>query len=111
VAPCCHHFVQQQLSASTAPEAMRLLLDDGITKERLGDLLTDSMRRDIVRAYGYEAHLQEFISLEHTMKNVLLKAERRRKHVGTANVDLSTILQTAQTWGATPMLLNLVMDR
>lgn len=111
VAPCCHHFVQQQLSASTAPEAVRLLLDDGITKERLGDLLTDSMRRDIVRAYGYEAHLQEFISLEHTMKNVLLKAERRRKHIDTASVDLSTILQTAQTWGATPMLLNLVMDR
>lgn len=111
VAPCCHHYVQQQLSAATAPEAVRLLMDDGITKERLGDLLTDTMRRDIVRAYGYEAHLQEFISLEHTMKNVLLKAECRRKHTDTAKVDLSHVLHAAQTWGATPMLLNLVLDR
>lgn len=111
VAPCCHHYVQQQLSAATAPEAVRPLMDDGITKERLGDLLTDTMRRDIVRAYGYEAHLQEFISLEHTMKNVLLKAEHRRKHADTAKVDLSRVLHAAQTWGATPMLLNLVLDR
>lgn len=111
VAPCCHHYVQQQLSAATVPEAVQLLLDDGITKERLGDLLTDTMRRDIVRAYGYEAHLQEFISLEHTMKNVLLKAERRRRQSDTAEPDLSNVLHTAQTWGARPMLLDMMSSR
>lgn len=111
VAPCCHHYVQQQLTASTAPEAVRLLLDDGITKERLGDLLTDTMRRDIVRAYGYEAHLQEFISLEHTMKNVLLKAERRRRQPNVSRADLSSVVHTAQTWGARPMLLDIVSSR
>ena len=74
VAPCCHHEVQQQLQKERVPEWARPLLDDGITKERLGDLLTDTMRRDILRWKGYDAHLEEFISLEHTQKNILLKA-------------------------------------
>lgn len=107
VAPCCHHFVQQQLSASTVPAAARPLLADGITKERLGDVLTDTMRRDIVRAFGYEAHLQEFISLEHTMKNILLKAERRRT---TTDPDLRSVQQTASDWGARPKLLDMAMQ-
>ncbi|MBU3741430.1 MAG: SAM-dependent methyltransferase [Candidatus Kapabacteria bacterium] len=105
VAPCCHHYVQAQLAVSTAPAAARLLLDDGITKERLGDLLTDTMRRDIVRAFGYDAHLQEFVALEHTMKNILLKAERRA-YVATPN--LLRVHESAVTWGVRPKLLELV---
>lgn len=77
VAPCCHHEVQRQMRKDRVPEWARPLLDDGITKERLGDLLTDTMRRDILRWKGYDAHLEEFISLEHTQKNVLLKAQRK----------------------------------
>ena len=105
VAPCCHHYVQTQLAASTAPAAARLLLEDGITKERVGDLLTDSMRRDIVRAHGYDAHLQEFIALEHTMKNILLKAELR---ANVTTPDLSHVHESASAWGARPKLLELV---
>jgi hypothetical protein len=97
--------VQTQLAASTAPAAARLLLEDGITKERLGDLLTDSMRRDIVRAHGYDAHLQEFIALEHTMKNILLKAELR---ANVTTPDLSHVHESASAWGARPKLLELV---
>jgi len=103
VAPCCHHYVQTQLHRDRVPEGARPLLDDGITRERLGDLLTDTMRRDILRAFGYEAHLEEFISLEHTMKNVLLKAER---HSGTFDIGLyDKVLATADLWGARPKLL------
>jgi len=83
VAPCCHHEVQQQLQKERVPEWARPLLDDGITKERLGDLLTDTMRRDILRWKGYDAHLEEFISLEHTQKNILLKAVRQPNATNT----------------------------
>ncbi|MCX6140609.1 MAG: SAM-dependent methyltransferase, partial [Candidatus Kapabacteria bacterium] len=75
IAPCCHHEVQKQLRKDSVPDYARPLLDDGITKERLGDLITDSLRRDILRALGYDAHLEEFIALEHTQKNILLRAE------------------------------------
>lgn len=76
LAPCCHHYVQTQLQRERVPEWARPLLDDGITRERLGDLLTDTMRRDILRSQGYTAHLEEFVSFEHTPKNILLRAVR-----------------------------------
>lgn len=104
VAPCCHHFVQKQLRKDRVPAETRMLLDDGITKERLGDLLTDTMRRDIVRAHGYAAHLEEFIALEHTLKNVLLKAERRRD---VAVPHLDAVRDMSTRWGVHPRLLEL----
>jgi hypothetical protein len=80
------------------PEWARPLLDDGITKERLGDLLTDTMRRDILRWKGYDAHLEEFISLEHTQKNVLLKAEKKPIDDATAHWRAS-VETMIEAWG------------
>jgi SAM-dependent methyltransferase len=99
VAPCCHHEVQKQLAKDRVPTWARPLLDDGITKERLGDLLTDTMRRDILRWKGYDAHLEEFISLEHTQKNVLLRATRRD---GTSRADhwRDQVTMMIEAWGA-----------
>ncbi len=91
IAPCCHHEVQKQLHKESVPEYARPLLDDGITKERLGDLVTDTMRRDILRALGYDAHLEEFISLE---QNRLQWADRVRASI--------------QAWGAQPRLMSMV---
>jgi hypothetical protein len=104
VAPCCHHFVQKQLRKDRVPAEARMLLEDGITRERLGDLLTDTMRRDIVRAHGYAASLEEFIALEHTLKNVLLKAERRRD---VQRPDLDAVRDMSTRWGVHPRLLEL----
>jgi hypothetical protein len=98
VAPCCHHEVQKQLSKERVPSWARPLLDDGITKERLGDLLTDTMRRDILRWKGYDAHLEEFISLEHTQKNVLLRAERKSTDDATERWRLS-VEAMIEAWG------------
>lgn len=107
-APCCHHFVQKQLQRERVPVWARPLLDDGITRERLGDLLTDTMRRDILRSRGYNAHLEEFISFEHTPKNILLRAvlagiqpEDRMRHAGTVD-------SMQQAWGVAPRLVGLL---
>lgn len=108
VAPCCHHYVQKQLQRERVPEWARPLLDDGITKERLGDLLTDTMRRDILRSLGYNAHLEEFVSFEHTPKNILLRAVRaaiaEQDRLRHANIVDSMI----QRWGVAPRLAELV---
>lgn len=98
VAPCCHHEVQRQMRKDRVPEWARPLLDDGITKERLGDLLTDTMRRDILRWKGYDAHLEEFISLEHTQKNVLLKAEKKQTDDATERWRAS-VEAMIEAWG------------
>ena len=73
-APCCHHYVQQQMNIKNMPENLSLLLKDGIAKERLGDLITDSMRKDILCSQSYSADLIEFTPLEHTAKNIMIRA-------------------------------------
>lgn len=108
VAPCCHHEVQKQLRKQSVPEYARPLLDDGITKERLGDLLTDSMRRDILRSLGYEAHLEEFISLEHTQKNILLRAEFTDTNERDRLQWADRVRAMITAWGASPRLMSMV---
>jgi Methyltransferase domain len=77
VAPCCHKNIQRQLSASTVPAAVIPFLRHGIVKERLGDLLTDTLRVLMLEDIGYTASLEEFVSLKHTLKNMLIVAQRR----------------------------------
>lgn len=108
VAPCCHHEVQKQLRKELVPEYARPLLEDGITKERLGDLLTDTLRRDILRSLGYDAHLEEFIALEHTQKNILLRAVLHGSNSRDRVVWADRVRAMTQAWGAEPRLMSLV---
>jgi SAM-dependent methyltransferase len=74
--PCCHHHLQQQMSRRTAPTPLAPLLRHGILKQRLGDLLTDTLRALVLRALGYRTDVIEFISTEHTDKNLMIRAVR-----------------------------------
>lgn len=106
-APCCHHYVNAQLRSSTAPNAAALLLHDGITRERLADLLTDSMRRDVLQAYGYTASLLEFVAPEHTTKNIMIRAE----HHATPQLNqekLQHVIADMERWHTTPKLVELL---
>lgn len=105
-APCCHHFVQEQLRKAQLPPLLAPFKKDGIVLERLGDLLTDVMRRDILRANGYDANLEEFISAEHTHKNVLLHAVKGSKK--TLPHLRQEIDNLRALWGAAPRLYNLM---
>jgi SAM-dependent methyltransferase len=73
-APCCHHHLQQQLNRQPAPEVFEPVMHHGILKERLGDILTDTLRALILRILGYRAEVIEFISTEHTDKNLMIRA-------------------------------------
>ncbi|MFM8438683.1 MAG: class I SAM-dependent methyltransferase [Candidatus Kapaibacterium sp.] len=75
-APCCHHYVNAQLTSSSVRETNATLLRDGIVRERIADMITDTMRRDVLRSKGYTAELIEFVAQEHTMKNIMIKAEK-----------------------------------
>ncbi len=71
--PCCQHELFGQL----AGDVMRPLLKHGILKERLTALVTDSIRASLLESAGYSVQILEFIALEHTAKNLLLRAVRR----------------------------------
>ena len=72
VAPCCHHDIQAQMVET--PEPGSLLTRNGIMKERLGDLLTDALRMQILKLSGYRVEAIEFIGGEHTPRNLMIRA-------------------------------------
>ncbi|HBA83342.1 MAG TPA: SAM-dependent methyltransferase [Verrucomicrobia bacterium] len=71
-APCCQHELHRQLSAPLfAP-----LLRHGILRERLADLLTDTLRTLVLRIMGYRVQAMEFVAPDATPKNLMIRAER-----------------------------------
>ena len=71
--PCCQHELFGQLQNDT----LRPLLKHGILKERLTALVTDSVRASLLETAGYSVQILEFIALEHTAKNLLIRAVKR----------------------------------
>ena len=74
--PCCHHHLQEQIRRQGAPELFRPIYRHGILAERQGDLLTDGFRALILRIMGYQTEVLQFISPEHTAKNVMIRSVR-----------------------------------
>ncbi len=73
-APCCHHDIQRQLAASTAPDGFGLVTRHGLLRERLGDVMTDALRAHLMRRSGYRTDVVEFVDSQHTPRNALLRA-------------------------------------
>ncbi|MFO1006257.1 MAG: SAM-dependent methyltransferase [Planctomycetaceae bacterium] len=82
--PCCQHEVAK--SIESAP--LELLLRHGILKERFSALATDAMRAAALDTAGYKTQILEFIDLDHTPKNLLIRAVKRRE--GEASATTST---------------------
>lgn len=78
--PCCQHEVFGLLS----DEAMPGLLCHGILKERFAALATDALRAALLEAVGYRTQVVEFIDLEHTPKNLLLRGVRSDRPITAA---------------------------
>jgi SAM-dependent methyltransferase len=74
VAPCCQHEAAKQIQKDKWP----LLLTHGILKERFCALATDAIRAEILTQLGYSVDLIEFIDPEHTPKNLLIHATRKK---------------------------------
>jgi SAM-dependent methyltransferase len=71
--PCCQHELLHSLPATTFPG----LTEYGLLKERFAALATDALRGRYLDCHGYRTQVVEFIDLEHTPKNVLLRAVKR----------------------------------
>lgn len=71
--PCCQHELNNTLDKSVLPG----LTEYGIFRDRFAAMATDSLRARLLEVHGYRTQILEFIDLEHTPKNVLLRAVRR----------------------------------
>lgn len=75
--PCCQHELYGQVQNSIlAP-----MLNHGIIKERFASLATDSVRAQILEIIGYKTQIVEFIDLEHTPKNLMIRAVKQKSTV------------------------------
>lgn len=68
--PCCQHELNGQISN----EMLAPALGYGLIKERMAALLTDALRAGILESKGYQVQILEFIDMEHTPKNILIRA-------------------------------------
>ncbi len=73
VSPCCHKELRPQL---TAPPVLTDALRHGIFQERQSEFVTDAMRAGLLEWAGYRTKVLEFISTEHTAKNLMIAAIR-----------------------------------
>lgn len=67
--PCCQHELNQQIEN----DLLRPILSYGIIKERMSALLTDALRAEYLEGEGYQTKLLEFIDMDHTPKNILIR--------------------------------------
>lgn len=77
--PCCQHEVNKQIRC----QELMPVLKYGLLKERMSALITDAVRANILEENGYEVQILEFIDMEHTPKNILIRGVRKGEK-GTA---------------------------
>jgi len=104
IAPCCHHDIQSQLTDS--PEPWSLITRHGIMRERLGDLLTDSLRMQILKLRGYRVEAIEFIGGEHTPRNLMIRAVKTG--APTEAIDVTRYEEMIAAWKVKPALARLL---
>lgn len=73
--PCCQHELNRQIRN----EVLEPVLRYGLLKERMAALITDGLRAQYLEREGYEAQILEFIDMEHTPKNILIRAVKRNQ--------------------------------
>lgn len=73
--PCCQHEVNGQMKN----DLLAPLFKYGLIKERMAALITDAMRAEYLESQGYDAQILEFIDMEHTPKNILIRAVKTGK--------------------------------
>ncbi len=103
--PCCQHEINRQIHC----ESLALLLRYGIIKERMSALITDAIRANLLEQQGYETQILEFIDMEHTPKNLLIRAVKKSRHMEKRLAGAS-LEETLELLGVDPMLARL-LDR
>ena len=89
--PCCQHQINTQLqkqdkaTASEIPPEFTALLKWGIIREKFSSLVTDALRGEWLEQQDYKVQMLEFIDMEHTPKNILIRAVKKSTGKDTTN--------------------------
>ena len=105
--PCCQHELNKQIAASE----FEPITDYGILKERFCALATDGIRAKILEEQGYDTQILEFIDMEHTPKNLLIRAIHRKKQSDKKKEKAAQQVDAfCKQFGFTPTLWRLLQE-
>lgn len=99
--PCCQHELNGQIENGFLSPVLKY----GLIKERLSALLTDGIRAGLLEEAGYRTQILEFIDMEHTPKNIMIRAVRQ----GTARKQ-EGLMELIKGLSAEPTLLKLLKE-
>ena len=102
-APCCQHELQEQMAHVPAPTAMESVLGHNILFERMGDILTDTFRAAILRIMGYRTDITQFVPIEHTGKNLMIRS-LKTSPAGKNEQHIEEYKNLKKFWHVTPYL-------
>jgi len=77
--PCCQHELNYQIKN----DELSAVFKYGLLKERIAALVTDGLRAEMLEQCGYDTQVLEFIDMEHTPKNILIRGVKKNKDVNT----------------------------
>ena len=106
-APCCHKELRPQL---VSPEVLKPMLQFGIHAGQQAEMLTDTIRALLLKAYGYESKVFEFVALEHTSKNKMILATKRQDYTAPDQAVLAQIQALKQMYGIEKHSLELLLN-
>ena len=95
--PCCQHELNYQMKN----EELATVFKYGLLKERIAALVTDGLRAEMLEQCGYDTQVLEFIDMEHTPKNILIRAVKRNK---AGEPDFEKYDNCCKALGVDPML-------
>lgn len=100
--PCCQHELNRQITC----DPLKPVLKYGIIKERIAALLTDALRANLLEQQGYETQILEFIDMEHTPKNLLIRAVKKGSMRPKHSTDIRTVEELLHVAPTLDKLLN-----
>ncbi|WP_312332630.1 class I SAM-dependent methyltransferase [Acinetobacter variabilis] len=106
-APCCHKELRPQLQS---PKVLSPMLQFGIHAGQQAEMLTDTIRALLLKAYGYETKVFEFVALEHTSKNKMILATKRKDYEQPDQAVLAQIQALKEMYGIQKHSLELLLN-
>lgn len=102
--PCCQHELNHQMK----PENLNILTRYGIVQERVAALMTDAVRGNLLEAVGYKTQLLEFIDIDHSPKNILIRASKSNISKQKIEKSLTEVEKLREEFNFNPTLYNLL---
>ena len=96
VSPCCHKQVRRAMKTEGVAATLTRF---GIMKERMAEMLTDQIRAEILEIYGYQTQVFEFVNSEHTPKNLMITAVKKRDSAASIPGAWAEVEALMQTYG------------